>query len=258
MILVDALGRSLIRLAQGLDAFLSMMARTFYLIGRFAVRPRDTLKQIHFIANQSAVIIVFCVSFAAIVTILESSFHMKIVVQNDSMVPGFASLLILRELAVVVMALLLTSRVGAGMAAEVGIMKVTEQIDALRILGIDPIRFLVVPRFLAGIVSGAILSVIASMACLYGAMLVSQTLGFTSGSFLSAMRVFVSFQDLMFAMIKGAVFGAIIPLIACHCGFRCRAGAEGVGQATTQSVVLSSIAIIVSDFILTSIFSRFY
>ena len=84
-------------------------------------------------------IVIFCVSFAAMVTILESSFHMKIVIQNDSMVPGFAAMLILRELGAVVTALLVTSRVGAGIAAEIGSMKVTEQIDALKMLNIDPI-----------------------------------------------------------------------------------------------------------------------
>src|SRR5258707_393891 len=108
------------------------------------VRIKDTLQQLEFVAWQSLPVILFCVSFAAIVTIMESSFHMKLVVQNDALVPGFAALLILRELGVVVSSLLLTSRVGAGLAAEVGSMQVTEQIDALRMLGIDPIRFLVV------------------------------------------------------------------------------------------------------------------
>jgi phospholipid/cholesterol/gamma-HCH transport system permease protein len=257
--MVAALGKTLIHMGKSLDDFVAMVVLTIAAILRLSVRLSETIRQVYFVANQSVVIIVFCVSFAAAVTVLESSFHMRIVVQNDSMVPGFASLLILRELAVVVMALLLTSRVGAGMAAEIGTMQVTEQIDALRILGIDPIRFLVVPRFIAGIFSGAILSIIASIACLFAAMMVSRWyLGFTAGSFLTAMRTFVGFQDLMFAMVKGATFGAIIPLVACHCGFRCKAGAEGVGLATTQSVVLASIAIIITDFILSYIFSYFY
>jgi phospholipid/cholesterol/gamma-HCH transport system permease protein len=126
-------------------------------------RGKETLQQFEFVAWQSLPVILFCVSFAAIVTIIESSFHMKLVVQNDSLVPGFAALLILRELGVVVSSLLLTSRVGAGLAAEVGSMQITEQVDALRMLGIDPIRFLVVPRLVACVAGGAVLSLIANV-----------------------------------------------------------------------------------------------
>jgi phospholipid/cholesterol/gamma-HCH transport system permease protein len=222
-------------------------------------RGKDILHQLEFVTWQSLPVILFCVCFAAAVTIIESSFHMKIVVQNDALVPGFAALLILRELGAVVSALLLTSRVGAGLAAEVGSMKVTEQIDALRMLGINPIRFLVVPRFVACLVGGLLLSLIANLVCLYCAMLVSEfKLGYSSGAFLTSMRAFVSFQDLVFAGIKGAAFGAVIPIIACWFGFRCRAGAEGVGLATTNSVVAASVTIIILDFVLTYVFSHFY
>lgn len=184
---------------------------------------------------------------------------MKLVIQNDSMVPGFAAMLILRELGAVVSSLLLTSRVGAGFAAEVGSMTVTEQVDALRMLGIDPIRFIVIPRLVACTIGSAMLTIIANLLCLYCAALVSEAyLGFTFGLFKTAMIRFVSFQDLIFATIKGAVFGCVIPLVSCFFGFRCKAGAEGVGLATTQSVVASSVAIIVLDFILTYIFSHFY
>src|SRR3954462_3135161 len=121
---------------------------------RGPLRLKESVQQLYFIANGSLGIIVFCVCFAAMVTILEASFHMKLVIQNDSMVPGFAALLILRELGSVVTALLITSRVGAGLAAEVGSMKITEQIDALRMLGINPVRFIVVPRFVACVWGG--------------------------------------------------------------------------------------------------------
>lgn len=215
--------------------------------------------QLEFVTWQSLPVIVFCVSFAAIVTIIESSFHMKLVIQNDALVPGFAALLILRELGAVIPALLLTSRVGAGLAAEVGSMQVTEQIDALRMLGIEPIRFLVVPRLIACIAGGFLLSLIANLVCLYFAMLVTEVrLGYSMGSFISGMKVFVGFQDLVFASIKGASFGAVIPLVSCFFGFRCKSGAEGVGEATTNSVVVASVSIIILDFVLTYIFSHFY
>jgi len=222
-------------------------------------RWKDIIVQLEFVSWQSLPVVLFCLCFAAIVTIMESSFHMKIVVQNDALVPGFAALLILRELGAVVSALLLTSRVGAGLAAEVGSMQITEQVDALRMLGIDPVRFLVVPRLIACTVGGMMLSIIANLCCLYAAMKVSELqLGYSSGAFITGMRAFVDFQDLVFASIKGACFGAVIPLISCFFGFRCQSGAEGVGLATTNSVVASSVAIIVLDFVLTYVFSHFY
>ena len=257
--MVTALGSHLIHGTRSVTEFIDMLVRTLVATLTPPFRIRDTIRQFYFMANESAAIIVFCVSFAAMVTIIESSFHMKIVIQNDSMVPGFAALLILRELGAVVSALLITSRVGAGLAAEVGSMQVTEQVDALRMLGIDPIRFIVVPRFVACVFSGWILSIIANLVCLFCAMIVSTwKLGYSAGSFMATLRVFVQFQDLMFASIKGAVFGAVIPLMSCYFGFRCKAGAEGVGLATTNSVVATSVSVIVLDFILSWVFSHFY
>lgn len=256
---LNSIGLGIISSLQTTLEFLDLFVRTLVYTLTPPYRIRDIVRQFYFIANQSVFIIAFCVSSAAMVTIIESSFHMKLVIQNDSMVPGFAAMLILRELGSVVMALLITSRVGAGLAAEVGSMQVTEQVDALRMLGIDPIRFIVVPRFVASVLAGLVLAVIANLVCLYCAMLVSTIkLGYTAGGFIAAMRTFVSFQDLVFASIKGAAFGAVIPIFSCFYGFRCKAGAEGVGLATTNSVVSTSVAIIVIDFALTFIFSYFY
>lgn len=235
------------------------LGRSFQAILTPPYRLKDIFQSLEFVTWQSLPVILFCVSFAAIVTIIESSFHMKLVVQNDALVPGFAALLILRELGAVVSALLLTSRVGAGIAAEVGTMQITEQNDALRMLGIDPLRYLVVPRFIACMFGGLILSLIANLACLYCAMLVTEIkLGYSSGAFLTGMRAFVTFKDLIFAGIKGACFGAVIPLVSCYFGFRCKSGAEGVGLATTNAVVTSSVLIIFLDFVLTYIFSHMY
>lgn len=238
---------------------ISLIAETVAGIFAPPFRRKEFFQQLYFAGNKSLVIVVLCVSFAAVVTILESSFHMKIVIQNDSMVPGFAALLILRELGALITALLLTSRVGAGYASEVGTMQITEQIDALRMLGIDPINYLVIPRFLACVFGGMMLTVIANMACLFSAIIVSQSyLGYTPSMFLTSMHRFVQFKDIIFAMIKGASFGGVIPIVACYFGFRCQQGAEGVGRATTNTVVVASIAIIVIDFLLSYTFSYLY
>jgi phospholipid/cholesterol/gamma-HCH transport system permease protein len=257
--MIDVVGSSIMQTFRNVAEFIEMILHTLVCVVVPPYRIRDTFRQLYFVANQSAVIVVFCVSFAASVTIIEASFHMKMVIQNDTMVPGFAAQIILRELGSVVMALLVTSRVGAGLAAEVGSMQITEQIDALRMLGLDPIRFIVVPRFIACLVAGILLAVIANLVCLYGAALASTwKLGYTMGEFITAARAFVKFRDLIFASIKGMAFGAVIPFFSCYHGFRCKAGAEGVGLATTNSVVTTSVAIIIIDFVLTYIFSQYY
>ncbi len=217
------------------------------------------MEQLYFVAYQSLLIICICVAFAAIVTVLESSFHMKLVIQSDSMVPGFSSILILRELGAVTTALLLTSRVGAGMAAEVGSMKVTEQVEALRLLGVNPWEYLVMPRWISGVFGTVILVAVANVICLYSSMIVSaQMIGLPEPLFWQTMRQFVSFKDYGFSLIKAACFGAVIPLVSCYYGLKTESGAEGVGQSTTQSVVISSVAIIVIDFLLSFVFSYFY
>jgi phospholipid/cholesterol/gamma-HCH transport system permease protein len=219
----------------------------------------EFLKQLEFVIWKSLPMILLCVSFAAMVTILESAFHMKMLIQNDSLVPGFAALLILRELGAVITCLLLASRVGAGYAAEIASMRVTEQLDALKLLGVDRYWYLVAPRTLACALGGAVLSILACLACLYSAFLISRLqLGHSTSSFVAGLRAFVHFQDIFFASIKGFCFGAAIPLISSYFGFHGSDGAEGVGQATTKSVVASSVTIIIIDFVLTWIFSHFY
>jgi phospholipid/cholesterol/gamma-HCH transport system permease protein len=257
--MVDAIGITIIDSVSTVGEFFSLTAKTIVRSLTPPYRWRDIIRQLDFVAWQSAPVVIFSVCFAAGVTIIESSFHMKLVVQNDALVPGFAAMLILRELGAVITALLITSRVGAGLAAEVGSMQITEQVDALKMLGIDPIRYLVVPRFIASVVGCFMVSVIANLVCLYCAMVVSLVkLGYSTGGFMTALRTFVSFNDLMFAAIKGMAFGAVIPIISCFYGFRCKAGAEGVGMATTNAVVTTSVSIIVIDFFLSWVFSHFY
>jgi phospholipid/cholesterol/gamma-HCH transport system permease protein len=225
----------------------------------FYRRKRIIVEQLDFIAVQSAPIIFISVSFAAVVTVLESSFHMKLVIQSDSMVPGFSALLILRELGAIVTGLLLTSRVGAGMASEVAGQKVSEQIEALRLLGVNPFEYIVVPRLIASVIGTVILVAVANVISLYMSMLVSsQVLSIHPELFWQMMNRFVEFKDYGFSLIKAACFGALIPLMSCYFGFLSEAGAEGVGKTTTKSVVVTSILIIVFDFMLSYIFSYFY
>jgi phospholipid/cholesterol/gamma-HCH transport system permease protein len=201
-------------------------------------------------------IIVVSTAFAGLVVTNEIAWHMDRALHTVTMIPGFTGQFILRELGIAIPALLLVAKVGASITAEVGSMKVTEQIDALKLLGIDPVNYLVFPRFIASIFSTACLVLIASGITLGCAMLIAITqYNFGLGEYLNALRHFVGFKDLVCALVKGLVFGAVIPVISCAYGFRCKGGAEGVGTATTNSVVSSTMAVITLDFILTFIFT---
>lgn len=159
-----------------------------------------------------------------------------------------------RELAPTLTAVVVGGRIGAGIAAEVGSMAVTEQIDAIRALGADPVKKLVVPRLLACVVVMPVLGALALVLGFSGAMLVCSTeFGIPAGFFLRTALGSVNFLDYFSGMYKTPFFGAIIALVGCHFGLITRGGTEGVGHSTTRAVVVTSIAILISDFFLTKI-----
>ncbi|APR83375.1 ABC-type transport system protein [Minicystis rosea] len=159
-----------------------------------------------------------------------------------------------RELAPTLTAVIVGGRIGAGIAAEVGSMAVTEQIDAIRALGADPIKKLVVPRLLASIVVMPVLGAFALVLGFAGAMMItSAQFGIPPGFFLRSSLGSVNFNDYFSGMYKCPFFGAIISLVGCHFGLITRGGTEGVGQATTRTVVVISIAILIADFFLTKL-----
>ncbi len=255
----DFLGKNILAVSRALKSFGEYILDVVHALLTPPFRFKETVLQLNLIGVNSAPIILFSVSFAAAVTILEYAYHMKLVIQTTALVPGFAALLVLRELGAVITALLLTSRVGAGITAEVGTMQITEQIEALKLLSVEPVRYLVIPRFVATILSSMALVVFANAMCLLFSMLVSISyLGYSAESFISAMNHFASFKDFLLSIVKAAVFGGVIPLTSCFYGFNCKPGAEGVGTATTQSVVTNAVSIIILDFILTYLFSYLY
>ncbi|MCA8996723.1 MAG: ABC transporter permease [Planctomycetaceae bacterium] len=158
---------------------------------------------------------------------------------------------LLKELGPVLAALMLAGRVGSSMAAELGTMRVTEQIDALTALGANPIAYLVVPRFLSCFLLIPLLTLFADgVGVLSGWWFSTQVLNVESFFYWQHSRAFVEMYDLFTGILKSIFFGAAISLIACHRGFHSRAGAEGVGQAATESFVYSFIAILALDFLL--------
>jgi phospholipid/cholesterol/gamma-HCH transport system permease protein len=201
-------------------------------------------------------IITIATTFAGLVVTNEIAWHMDRALSNTAMIPGFTARFIMRELGIAVPALLVVSKVGASMTAEIGTMKITEQIDALKLLRIDPVAYLVFPRWVASVFSMICLTLFAIMITLFFAVTVAVArYGFNVQEYLANLRHFVGKDDIVYAVVKAGVFGSVIPLISCAYGFRCKGGAEGVGLATTNAVVSSTLAVIGLDFVLTYFFS---
>lgn len=161
---------------------------------------------------------------------------------------------IITELGPVLTAIVIAGRVGASIAAELGSMKVTEQIDALETMGISPIRYLAMPRFIAAIIMMPILVIFANIIAVGGAYVISNYfLGVSFDVFFDSVKRFFFFGDFVFGLIKGVVFGGVTSLLGCHIGFRTEGGAEGVGLSTIRSFVLTSALILIMDYVLWSL-----
>jgi phospholipid/cholesterol/gamma-HCH transport system permease protein len=173
----------------------------------------------------------------------------------ESFVPQIVVLGITRELGPVIAGLMVAGRVSAAIAAELGTMRVTEQIDALTTLSTNPMKYLVTPRLIAGVLSMPILVAIADSIGVFGGYIVAtKTLNFNGAVYVKNTANFVTQEDVVSGLVKAAVFGFIIALMGCYNGFNSRGGAQGVGNATTNAVVSASILILAANYLLTSIF----
>ncbi|MCQ9153972.1 MlaE family ABC transporter permease [Acidomonas methanolica] len=173
----------------------------------------------------------------------------------QSAIAGIVVLAVVRELGPVLAGLMVAGRVGAAMSAEIGTMRVTDQIDALYTLSTDPMKYLVAPRLLAGTVALPFLVAIADILGVLGGFAVSTTkLGFEPGAYIIATFNAVKPLDVTVGLVKAAVFGFLIALLGCYHGYTSRGGAEGVGAATTSAVVSASILLLAFDYLITDLF----
>jgi phospholipid/cholesterol/gamma-HCH transport system permease protein len=177
---------------------------------------------------------------------------------SESALGGMVALSLVRELGPVVAALLFASRAGSAMTAEIGLMKATEQISAMEMMAVNPIARIVAPRFWAGVISMPLLAALFSAAGIFGGYLVGVVqIGVDEGSFWSQMQAAVDFRDdILNGVIKSCVFGTVVTIIALFEGYDAPPTAEGVSGATTRTVVQSSLAILMLDFVLTAIMFR--
>jgi phospholipid/cholesterol/gamma-HCH transport system permease protein len=173
----------------------------------------------------------------------------------ESAVASLVVLSVTRELGPVLAGLMVAGRVGASMAAEIGTMRVTDQIDALGTLSTNPMKYLVAPRLLAGLIALPLLVVVADLLGVLGGFIIATLkLGFNSGVYLTNTINFVQPNDVISGLAKAAVFGVLITLMGCYHGYNSKGGAQGVGAATTSAVVTASVLILAFDYVLTELF----
>ena len=218
------------------------------------IRPSLLIKQLFSVGVQTLIIIVVAGLFVGMVMALQSYYALVDFGAEDS-VSVMVVLSLLRELGPVVTALLFAGRAGSALTAEIGLMKATEQLSGMEMMAVNPIERVVAPRFLAGVISMPLLAAIFSAVGVLGGYLVAvELLGLDAGAFWSQAQSKVElFEDLGNGMIKSLVFGFVVSWIAVFEGYDCIPTSEGLGQATTRTVVYGSLAILVLDFVLTAL-----
>jgi phospholipid/cholesterol/gamma-HCH transport system permease protein len=205
-----------------------------------------------FVGVQSVFVVVLTGSFTGMVLALQSFEALKRF-GAESMVAPTVALSVARELGPVLTGLMVAGRAGSAMATELATMRVTEQIDALTTMAVNPTRYLITPRILAGILMLPILTIIADFVGIIGGYVIGvKMLGINSGVYIARTVDYLTFADIMDGLIKSAVFGLILTLSACYYGFHATGGAEGVGKAATRSMVLGCVLILASDYVMTS------
>ncbi len=241
-----------------LGEFYAFTAGTFYWSFKKPFRWRLFIEQFNRIGVDSIPIIALVGLFTGMVFALQSTYAFRLF-NAETMVGSVVGMSLAREIAPVFAALMVTARMGSAMAAELGTMQVTEQIDALHAMAVYPQQYLVVPRVVAATLMLPLLTVIFNFIGIMGAYLVAVYLmHIPEGPFIYRLQQFVEPKDIMGGIIKAMIFGLILGLISCFEGFRTNNGAKGVGISTTRAVVLSSVTVLIVDYFLTQIILEYF
>ena len=239
---VDALGRFGAFLVEALAALLTPPFKLWAFLSRIV-----------FVGYRSLLIIILTGAFTGMVLGLQIFLTLSRFGSEAFLGPAVA-LSLIRELGPVLAALMVTGRAGSALTAEIGIMRITEQIDALTVMALNPMRYLVAPSVLAGVVAFPLMTAIFDVVGIFGGYLVGvELLGLSQGTYFGEMQTFVDMTDVMLGFWKSVSFGVIVTWVCTYKGFNVGHGAEGVARATTQAVVLSSVLILVWDYFFGSV-----
>jgi phospholipid/cholesterol/gamma-HCH transport system permease protein len=246
-------GRKTIRFLEEAGEIVLLFIQTVLWILRPPFRIHLIFKQMEFVGIQSLNVVLLTGIFTGGVFALQT-YHGFSMFGAESLVGSTVALALTRELGPVLASLMVTGRAGSAMAAELGSMRVTEQIDALYVMAVSPIQYLIMPRVIAATLMMPVLTVICDFVGIIGGYIVGvKVLGVNEGIFIAKIIEYLDFEDISMGLVKAAFFGLLFSLIGCFKGFYTTGGAEGVGRSTTQAVVLASVSILAADYVLTAI-----
>ncbi len=251
---------SLSRLGAGFLAWVGRLGRAGLLLGETLVlcltppiKTQRVVKQLWFIGCKSVLVIALTGMFTGMVISLQCFSTLRRV-GSEALLGPLVALALIRELGPVLAALMVTGRAGSSIAAEIGIMRNNEQIDALELMGLNPLRYLVVPNLLAAVLALPILAVLFDLIGILGGYVVGvRLLGLNSGTYFGEMSNYVEMKDILGGLYKAMSFGILIAWVCCYKGYHSQSGAEGVSAATTQAVVTTSVLILVWDYFITAL-----
>jgi len=254
MNIINYSGSIVFRFIKYLGELTILLTKTIYLSFVPPFKGYRILVQAKRVGPGSFFIAALIAFFIGMIMALQMAYQM-VALSAEIYIPNVIAISLVRELAPVLTALIVAGRVGAGITAEIGTMTVTEQVDALQAFAVNPIKYLVVPRFLALVVMLPILTVFADLIGILGGFLICvYKLYLSPALYFTMVEQALTAHDIITGLIKTIVFGIIIALVGCHQGLNIKGGAEGVGKATTASVVISFILIIVADCFFTTLF----
>jgi len=217
-------------------------------------RIRRLFREIHNIGVKSTPIVVLTAAFTGMVMALQGYYTLR-QYGSEGGLGSVVALALLREMGPVLTGIMVSARAGSAVTAEIGIMRISEQLDALDTMGVSPVQYVVMPKLLAGIIAVPLLTAIFDVVGILGGYLVGVVLlGVSSGGYFSSMKQSVVMNDINIGIVKSLVFGLTVILVACYKGYYTEHGAEGVGKATNQTVVLSAVLVLAWDYVLTSFF----
>lgn len=250
---LEAVGRTVLKQVRMMGHMAIFLGST----GLWAVLPplkfRRIVSQVYFIGVKSSSIILLTAAFSGMVLGLQGYYTLR-KFGSEALLGPAVGLSLIRELGPVMAALMVAARAGSASAAEIGIMRITEQIDALEAMAVNPVKHLVVPKVVAGVVAVPLLTAIFDVVGIFGGYLVGvKMLGVGAGTYFSEMRNMVEMSDIQGGFLKSLSFGLIVTWVCTYKGFYTGYGAEGVGKATTEAVVLSSVLVLVWNYFMTAV-----
>ena len=235
-----------------LGGFITMLKDGVFALTKTPVRWKLIFKQLEFIGVNSSLIIILTGYFTGAVLALQGGKAFRLF-NAEGATGSLVVISLLRELSPVLTSLMLAARCGSAMAAEIGTMRVTQQIDALQVMSVDPVSYLITPRIVASFIMAPLLSIVFSVVGTFGGYSVAVgVLNVNNAIYWDKIQQYVDMEDLWNGLAKALVFGLIIAVVGCRKGYTTSGGAEGVGRATTQAVVIASVSILVADYFLTA------